>query len=111
VHAQPLSLHLPSPVKLQCTLQLSGQIHYPCFISSKNMYSVFGTSVGGAAELTICVLTVEDSTACSLFQCCQVLENLFGKFNEQGKIAAAGEKLSFISRNRKNSLCRVPNMY
>ncbi len=27
VHAQPLSLHLPSPVKLQCTLQLSGQIH------------------------------------------------------------------------------------
>jgi hypothetical protein len=26
VHAHPLSLHLPSPVKLQCTL-LSGQIH------------------------------------------------------------------------------------
>ena len=25
VHANPLSLHLPSPVKLQCTLQLSGQ--------------------------------------------------------------------------------------
>ncbi len=33
VHAHPLSLHLPSPVKLQCTLQLSGQIHWPCFIS------------------------------------------------------------------------------
>jgi hypothetical protein len=32
--------HLPLPVKLQCTLQLSGQIHWPCFISSKNMYSV-----------------------------------------------------------------------
>ncbi len=27
VHAYPLSLHLPSPVKLQCTLQLSGQTH------------------------------------------------------------------------------------
>jgi hypothetical protein len=27
VHAHPFSLHLPSPVKLQCTLQLSGQIH------------------------------------------------------------------------------------
>ncbi len=25
---------LPSPVKLQCTLQLSGQIHWPCFIST-----------------------------------------------------------------------------
>ena len=28
VHAHPLSLHLPSPVKLKCTLQLSGQTHY-----------------------------------------------------------------------------------
>ncbi len=27
VHAHPLSLHLPSPVKLQCTLPLSGQTH------------------------------------------------------------------------------------
>jgi hypothetical protein len=27
VHAHPLSFYLPSPVKLQCTLQLSGQIH------------------------------------------------------------------------------------
>jgi hypothetical protein len=27
LHAHPLSLHLPSPVKLQCTLQLSGQTH------------------------------------------------------------------------------------
>jgi hypothetical protein len=27
VHAHPLSLHLPSPVKLQCALQLSGQTH------------------------------------------------------------------------------------
>jgi hypothetical protein len=35
VHARPLSLHLPSPVKLQCTLQLSGQTHEPCFISRK----------------------------------------------------------------------------
>ncbi len=33
VHAHPLSLHLPSPLKLQCTLHLSGQIHWPCFIS------------------------------------------------------------------------------
>ncbi len=32
--AHPLSLLLPSPVKLQCTLQLSGQIHWPCFIST-----------------------------------------------------------------------------
>ncbi len=36
----PLLLHLPSPVKLQCTLQLSGQIHWPCFISCKDIYSV-----------------------------------------------------------------------
>ena len=42
VHAHPLSLHLLSPVKLQCTLQLSGQIHEPCFISTKICtYSVF----------------------------------------------------------------------
>ncbi len=27
VHAHPILLHLPSPVKLQCTLQLSGQTH------------------------------------------------------------------------------------
>jgi hypothetical protein len=27
VHAHPFSLHLPSPVKLQCTLQLSRQTH------------------------------------------------------------------------------------
>ncbi len=27
VHSHPLSLHLPSPVKMQCTLQLSGQTH------------------------------------------------------------------------------------
>ncbi len=40
VHAHPLLLHLPSPVKLQCTLQLNGQIHWPCFISRKDMYSV-----------------------------------------------------------------------
>ncbi len=43
VHAHPLLLHLPSPVKLQCTLQLSGQIHWPCFISCKDIYSVFVT--------------------------------------------------------------------
>ncbi len=39
----PLLLHLPSPVKLQCTPQLSGQTgqtHQPCFISCKNMCSV-----------------------------------------------------------------------
>jgi hypothetical protein len=29
VHAHPLSLHLPSPVKLQCTLQLSGRYTNP----------------------------------------------------------------------------------
>ncbi len=34
VHAHPLSLHLPSPLKLECTLELSGQIHWPCFIST-----------------------------------------------------------------------------
>ena len=45
VHAHPLLLHLPSPVKLQCTLQLSGQIHWPCFISCKDMYSVVETEV------------------------------------------------------------------
>jgi hypothetical protein len=31
----PLLLHLPSPVKLQCTLQLSGQTPEPCFNSRK----------------------------------------------------------------------------
>jgi hypothetical protein len=34
VHAHPLSLHLPSPVKLQCTVQLSGQT--PKSIKRKN---------------------------------------------------------------------------
>ncbi len=34
VHAHPLLLNLPSPLKLECTLQLSGQIHWPCFIST-----------------------------------------------------------------------------
>jgi hypothetical protein len=33
VHAHPLSLCLPSCTKLQCTLQLRGQIHSPYFIS------------------------------------------------------------------------------
>ncbi len=37
----PLSLHLPSPVKLQCTLQLSGQTQLPCFISSKKYVVYF----------------------------------------------------------------------
>jgi hypothetical protein len=32
--SHPPSLLLPSPVKLQCTLQLSGQIHWPYFIST-----------------------------------------------------------------------------
>ncbi len=32
--AQTLSLHLSSRTKLQCTLQLSGQIHSPYFIST-----------------------------------------------------------------------------
>ncbi len=35
VHAHPLSLHLSLPVKLQCTLHMSGQTHQPCFISRK----------------------------------------------------------------------------
>ncbi len=39
VYAHPLSLNLPSGTKLQCTLQLSGQIHLPYFIST-NIYSV-----------------------------------------------------------------------
>ncbi len=52
VHAHPLSLHLPSSVKLQCTLQLSGQIHWPCFISSIDMYSV-GSSTCPSTECTL----------------------------------------------------------
>ncbi len=47
VHAHPLSLHLPSPVKLQCTLQLSGQIHWPCFISTNICTLCFRQYVGG----------------------------------------------------------------
>ncbi len=43
---------LPSPVKLQCTLQLSGQIHLPCFISSKNMYSVLQTTYNPASRVS-----------------------------------------------------------
>ncbi len=39
VHAHPVSLHLPSPVKLQCTLQLSGQT-LTLFHLKENMYSV-----------------------------------------------------------------------
>jgi hypothetical protein len=34
VHTRPLSLHLPSRTKLQCTLQLGGQINSPYFIST-----------------------------------------------------------------------------
>ncbi len=34
VHAHPLSTYLPLRTKLQCTLQLSGQIHSPYFIST-----------------------------------------------------------------------------
>ncbi len=34
MHAHPLSLHLPSPVKLQCTLQLSGVDRYTNPVSS-----------------------------------------------------------------------------
>jgi hypothetical protein len=37
VHAHPLSLHLPSPVKLQCTLKLSGQTLFHLY---PYMYSV-----------------------------------------------------------------------
>ncbi len=33
-HAHPLSLYLSSHTKLQCTLQLSGQIHSPYFYST-----------------------------------------------------------------------------
>jgi hypothetical protein len=33
-HAHHLLLLLPSRKKLQCTLQLSGQIHSPCFVST-----------------------------------------------------------------------------
>jgi hypothetical protein len=32
VHTHPLFLYLPSRTKLQCTLQVSGQIHSHCFI-------------------------------------------------------------------------------
>ncbi len=34
VDAHPCSLYLPSQAKLWCTLQLRGQIHYPCFSST-----------------------------------------------------------------------------
>jgi hypothetical protein len=34
VQAHPLSFHLPSHTKLQCSLQLSGQIYSPYFIST-----------------------------------------------------------------------------
>jgi hypothetical protein len=33
-NTHPLSLHLSSHTKLQCTLQLSGQVHSPYFIST-----------------------------------------------------------------------------
>jgi hypothetical protein len=39
VYARTLSLYLPSPTKLQCTLQLRGHIHSPYYISTP-MYSV-----------------------------------------------------------------------
>jgi hypothetical protein len=50
VHAHPLSLHLQSRTKLQCTLQLRGQVHSTYFIPTP-MYSVvipatfYGTSL------------------------------------------------------------------
>ncbi len=43
VHAYPLLLHLPSPVKLQCTLQLSGQTNP---ISSLGNYVLCGLHHG-----------------------------------------------------------------
>jgi hypothetical protein len=42
VHALPLSLYSPLRTKLQCTLQLRGQIHSPCLVSAP-MYSVVYT--------------------------------------------------------------------
>ncbi len=39
VHARTLSLYLPSRTKLQCMLQLRGQIHSPYLISTP-VYSV-----------------------------------------------------------------------
>ncbi len=59
VHAHPLSLHLPSSVKLQCTLQLSGQIHQPCFISSKNMYSVGQIQSPYFSSTPVCTLCTQ----------------------------------------------------
>jgi hypothetical protein len=43
VHAHPLLLYLPSHAKVQCTIQLRGQMHFPYFISTP-MYSVVWTS-------------------------------------------------------------------
>jgi hypothetical protein len=50
LHAHPLSLYLPSHIhtKLQCTLELRGQIHSPFFISTP-MYSMVW-SVRAVAE-------------------------------------------------------------
>ena len=52
-HAHPLTLHLPSPVKLQCTLQLSGQIHWPCFIST-NIWTLWSSPILFAVLCTQC---------------------------------------------------------
>ncbi len=48
----PLSLHLPSPVKLQCTLQLSGKIHWPCFISTNTVYVLCGKNIPEIKKIT-----------------------------------------------------------
>ncbi len=44
VHAHPLLLHLPSPVKLQCTLQLVGRHTNP--VSSLGKYVLCGSNPG-----------------------------------------------------------------
>ncbi len=43
VHAHPLSLYLPSHTKLQCTLQLRGQILSSCFVSTLSALCGFDT--------------------------------------------------------------------
>jgi hypothetical protein len=68
VHAHPLSLHLPSPVKLQCTLQLSGQIHWPSngndIETKRSETSIIGVfSISKRNELTYSITGKDRSEA------------------------------------------------
>jgi hypothetical protein len=58
VHAHALSLHLPSPVKLQCTLQLSGRPQTTYLYKRWNRVSVSAYSAGAYTATLLVMVNV-----------------------------------------------------